>query len=50
MKDGSALLTLIMGGESLTRRDLSNMDYVIGRRGSLAYLEGTVTQCVGFLG
>lgn len=44
-KDGSALLTLATGEGSLMRREILNMEYVIGRRGSLAYLDGNVTGC-----
>ncbi len=32
------------------KQEILNMGYVIGRRGSLAYLEGSVTQDVGLSG
>lgn len=39
MRDSSAVLTLETGDGSILRREVSSMDYVIGRRGSLGYIE-----------
>lgn len=39
MRDNCALLTLEASDESILEREISSMDYVIGRRGSLGYLD-----------
>lgn len=50
MQDACAYLTLVTSDGSLIERKISNMEYVIGRRGSLAYLDDGIAKeidCTG---
>jgi len=44
MKDASALLTLAASDGRCIKREISNMEYVIGRRGSLAYVDNGIAK------
>ena len=47
MRGAYAELTLRLSNGSITYRDISSMDYVIGRRGSLTYLNENIQQEIG---
>ena len=45
--NGSALLALETANGHIIQREISNMEYVIGRRGSLGYLNDNVAKSIG---
>ena len=47
--DGSALLTLETANGDSIQRKISNIEYVIGRRGSLSYLDESIARDIGAL-
>ena len=47
MQDGSAVLTLMREDGCRMEREISSMEYVIGRRGSLAYLDDAIAKEMG---
>ncbi|MCJ1280480.1 hypothetical protein MMC21_008308 [Puttea exsequens] len=47
MRGGSAILTLETGDKKTVQREISSMEYVIGRRGSLDYLDNSLAAELG---